>query len=314
MRILIEVPTWLGDAIMSTPAIENLMKFHKNSEVILVCSSLSIEVFKNHPNISKLHILNKNYLSLFFEAKKLGKFDLFYSFRGSFRSILFKLFISSKEKFQFNKEDYKKYHQVQKYNNFINKSLGNYCLPGQLTIYSDISLTKDINSDQKKQPLLGINPGASYGNAKRWYPDEFADVASKLSSKFDIVILGGPNEKKIAMDIQELLIKKGVNNYQNLAGSFSVSELIQYISTLDLLITGDSGPMHIAASFQIPSVTIFGPTRESETSQWMNHKSVIVKKSLECQPCMKRVCPLKHHNCMKFIKSNDVIEAVNSLI
>ena len=71
--------------------------------------------------------------------------------------------------------------------------------------------------------------------------------------------------------------------------------------------------MHIAASFQVPSITIFGPTKDNETSQWMARRSIILKKNLECQPCMKRVCPLNHHNCMKLIKANDVIEAVNSL-
>ena len=312
MRILIEIPTWLGDAVMSTPAIDNLMSFHKSSEVILIGSTLSLAVFKNHPNISEFHILSKKYFSLLNEAKKLGSFDLFFTFRSSFRSSLLKLFISSKEKYQFKKSNFKNYHQVEKYNNFINKSLNTDYIAGKLNVYSDILLSENVNH-KKKRPLLGINPGASYGNAKRWYPAEFADVAVKLSSRFDIIILGGVNEKKIAMDIQELLLKREVTNFQNLAGNFDVSELIQCISNLDLLITGDSGPMHIGASFQIPSVTIFGPTRENETSQWMNRKSIIVKKSLDCQPCMQRVCPLDHHNCMKLIKSNDVLEAVNSL-
>ena len=71
--------------------------------------------------------------------------------------------------------------------------------------------------------------------------------------------------------------------------------------------------MHIAAAFQVPTVAIFGPTRTQETSQWMNKKSLIVKKDLDCQPCMKRVCPLKHHNCMKYIKSVDVLSATKSL-
>ena len=71
--------------------------------------------------------------------------------------------------------------------------------------------------------------------------------------------------------------------------------------------------MHLAASFEVPTVAIFGPTRDEETSQWMNDKAVIVNKKLDCQPCMKRVCPLKHHNCMKLINSADVLSAVDSL-
>ena len=68
--------------------------------------------------------------------------------------------------------------------------------------------------------------------------------------------------------------------------------------------------MHLAASFKIPTVAIFGPTNDDETSQWMNQKSVVIKKNLDCQPCMKRICPLQHHNCMKLIDSKDIIQAI----
>ena len=85
------------------------------------------------------------------------------------------------------------------------------------------------------------------------------------------------------------------------------------IANLDLFITGDSGPMHLAAAYQIPTVTIFGPTNAIETSQWMNEKSTVVRKNLECQPCMKRVCPLKHHNCMKLIRPSEVLKEVKRI-
>ena len=163
-----------------------------------------------------------------------------------------------------------------------------------------------------KNKLLGINPGASYGSAKRWYPKEFADVAIDLSSQYDIIIFGGPDEKDIAKDIEKYLIEKGIDNYKNLAAKITINELINQISNLDLFITGDSGPMHLAAAFQIPTVAIFGPTKDNETSQWMNEKSMIVKKNLECQPCMKRTCPLKHHNCMKMVVASDVLRAVKT--
>jgi len=127
------------------------------------------------------------------------------------------------------------------------------------------------------------------------------------------VIFGGPSEADIAGDIEKELIKNSVKNYQNLAGKTNITELIDKISNLDLFITGDSGPMHVAAAFQIPTVAIFGPTKNDETSQWMNEKSIIVKKDLDCQPCMKRTCPLQHHDCMNLIKAVDVLSAVNSL-
>ena len=166
---------------------------------------------------------------------------------------------------------------------------------------------------KKPVPVVGINPGASYGNAKRWYPEKFSEVAIELSSQYEILIFGGPDEVDIALDIERYLIEKDVLNYKNLSGKTTIPELVEHISKLDLFISGDSGPMHIAASFQVPTISIFGPTRDNETSQWMNRKSVIVKKNLDCQPCMKRNCPLLHHNCMKMIEADDVLNAIKSI-
>ncbi|HIC39933.1 MAG TPA: lipopolysaccharide heptosyltransferase II, partial [Piscirickettsiaceae bacterium] len=205
-----------------------------------------------------------------------------------------------------DKNKYQNRHQVEKYNDFVNDSLSIDSTARKLQIYG-------YNIAKSKKKILGINPGASYGSAKRWYPQEFAKVASELSAEYDIVIFGGPSEIDIAGDIEQALIDSSVKNYKNLAGNTTITELINKISSLDLFITGDSGPMHIAAAFQIPTVAIFGPTKDKETSQWMNKKSIIVKKNLNCQPCMKRTCPLQHHDCMNLIKAIDVLKAVNSI-
>ena len=306
MKVLIELPTWLGDAVMVTPAIENIINFHDDIEITLIGSFISVEALKNHPKVVKTDILSKKYLSLYKTCKELGKFDVFLSFRSSFRSKFLKFLISAKNKYQFDKNKYQNRHQVEKYNDFVNDSLNTNFPAGKLTLST-------INHQPSTNKTVGLNPGASYGSAKRWYPQEFAKVASKLSSKYDIIIFGGPNEVDIASDIEKSLIKSGLTNYQNLAGNTTIPELINRISNLDLFITGDSGPMHVAAAFQVPTVAIFGPTRDKETSQWMNEKSIIVKKNLDCQPCMKRTCTLQHHDCMNLIKAIDVLKAVNSV-
>jgi heptosyltransferase II len=307
MKILIELPTWLGDTVMATPAIENLANFTKNPKIILVGSASSIEALKNHPKVIECHVLDKNYYNLYKSIKSFGGLDLFLTFRSSFRSNVLKFCISSKNKYQFDKKKYINGHQVEKFNNFVNDSLKINTRPGKLILHVNNTLKNGTNK------LLGINPGASYGNAKRWYPEEFAKVASGLSNSYDILIFGSEGEKEIASDIEECLIEKGIFNYRNLAGQTTIKELIALISHLDLFITGDSGPMHLASVFQIPTVAIFGPTIEKETSQWMNEKSLIVKKDLVCQPCMKRECPLKHHDCMKLIKAADVMKALKGL-
>ena len=138
----------------------------------------------------------------------------------------------------------------------------------------------------------------------------FSKIAIELSDKFDIIIFGGIDEQYFAKKIEKILIKKDIKNYRNLAGKTSITELINYISNLDIFITCDSGPMHLAASLNIPTIAIFGPTNDVETSQWMNPKSIVVKKNLDCQPCMKRTCPLKHHNCMKLIEPQEVIDSI----
>jgi len=305
VKILIELPTWLGDCVMATSAIENIINFDNDAQITFIGSFVSIEALKNHPKVVKTVVLNKKYSALYKTAKSLGDFDVFFSFRSSTRSKFLKFLISAKNKYQFDKNKYIGCHQVEKYNDFVNDSLRTNFPAGKLTLST-------INHQPSTNKTIGLNPGASYGSAKRWYPQEFAKVASELSSEYNIVIFGGPSEVDIASDIEKLLIEKGVKNYQNLAGCTTIPELIGKISNLDLFITGDSGPMHVAAAFQIPTVAIFGPTKDDETSQWMNDKSVIVKKSLECQPCMKRTCPLQHHNCMNLIKAVDVLSAVKT--
>jgi len=306
MKILIELPTWLGDAIMATPAIENIVNFHNDAQITFIGSFVSIEALKKHPKVIKTVVLSKKYTDLYKISRKLGIFDVFFSFRSSTRSKFLKFLTSAKNKYQFDKNKYKNRHQVEKYNDFINDSLLTVSAPGKLQIYG-------YESVKNKRKVLGINPGASYGSAKRWYPQRFAEVASELSYEYDIVIFGGPDEVDIAGDIEQALVESGVKNYENLAGKTTITELINQISNLDLFITGDSGPMHVAAAFQVLTVSIFGPTRDNETSQWMNKKSIIVKKNLDCQPCMKRTCPLQHHNCMNLIKVVDVLDAVDKL-
>lgn len=292
---------------MSTPAIENISTYFKEIEITIFGSKTSVELIKNHPKvINTLVIDQKNQFSLK-TYTNLGSFDFFFSFRGSTRAKITKLIVSSKNKYQFDHKKNSNRHQVIKYTEFINHSLNVNLYAGNLVSYFE---RPQIS---KASRLLGINPGATYGDAKRWYPEKFVKIALELSDSFDIIIFGGINELEFAKEIEVHLIKNHIKNFSNLAGKTSIAELTKYISSLDIFITGDSGPMHIAASLQIPTVALFGPTNPNETSQWKNPRSQIVKKDLDCQPCLKRTCPLKHHNCMRLIKAIDVIDSVSKI-
>ncbi|MFY9074862.1 glycosyltransferase family 9 protein [Malaciobacter mytili] len=294
---------------MTTPAIENIIKTYPNAKIILLGSYVSTQAFKGFKNVTKVIIdnskkQNNRYLNLIKIAKEVGKVDLAISFRRSFSSKFMMFFIKAKKKFNYRRLVKEEIHLVLRYNDFVNKVLNLNNKAGDLKLY--------FKPFTYLKPTLGINPGATYGSAKRWYPNEFAKVAISLSSKYNIVIFGGPMETDIAKDIEEELIKNGILNYENLAGKTTIPELIEKIAGLDLFITNDSGPMHIAAAYKVKTIAIFGPTKFTETNQWNNEKGKIITKNLECAPCMKRSCPLKHHNCMKLITSNDVLKVIDN--
>ena len=322
MRILIILPNWLGDAIMATPAIELLSKYHPNSKFTFVGSYVSIEAIKYHPLCEQAIVDNtkkaKNrFLATYKLAKELGEFNLAVTFRNQIYSSLLlrftdtvvcisrgswnsKLLLSHTPKISTNQ------HLVQQYSELAMIDTDNF--DGEIP-----PLTLYIKPNQFKNPTLGINAGATYGSAKRWYPERFAEVGAAFSDKFDIIIFGGPGEVEMANEIEENLKSRGVNNYVNLAGKTNIQELCANIGGCSLFVTNDSGPMHVAAAYQVPTVAIFGPTKHKETSQWMNKKSKIVRHDMDCAPCMKRECPLKHHECMTSITASEVVEALKEV-
>ncbi|MEA3523104.1 MAG: lipopolysaccharide heptosyltransferase II [Campylobacterota bacterium] len=319
MKILVILPNWLGDAVMATPAIESLLQCGENVHFTFVGSFVSIEALKYHPQCTNAYIdetkkEGNRFINTYNFAKKLQGHDLAISFRNQLHaSLLLKwsntpisiarkswhatLFLTHTLKL--SREE----HLVVQYNALANK-LTNQKNPAQ-----DLKLY--IPKTSYERPTLGINPGATYGSAKRWYPEKFAQVAQHFSNSYDIVIFGGPSEIEMADEIENTLLSLHVNNVKNLAGKTDIKALCSHIGGLELFITNDSGPMHVGAAYHVPTVAIFGPTRHKETSQWSNPKGYIVRHDMECSPCMKRECPLKHHECMKSISAQEVIEAVS---
>ena len=304
---------------MATPAIEALCSIYPEAQLTLVGSYVSIEALKHHPQCIRSYVdetkkEGNRLFNTYKFAKKLGVHNMAITFRNQLHSSL--LLRWSGTPITAGRSSWHSLallthaiqpshpsHLVEQYRD-IAQSLSEKSLEiGQLKLH--------IKPHLFERPTLGINPGATYGSAKRWYPEKFAEVARAFSNSYEIVLFGGPNEVEMAKDIESRL--NGVN-VTNLAGQTSVQELCSHIGGLDLFITNDSGPMHVAAAYQVPTVAIFGPTRHLETSQWRNEKSGIVRHDMECAPCMKRECPLGHHECMKSITANEVIEAVKKLL
>jgi heptosyltransferase-2 len=152
--------------------------------------------------------------------------------------------------------------------------------------------------------LVGINPGASFGSAKRWLADRYAPLLDRLieEQSAQILVFGAPNEIAIAQAIRSLMSHQAVL----LTGKTELAELIAMIACCDLFITNDSGPMHLAAALRVPTLAIFGPTDEIATGP-QSPTAVVINKRVECSPCLLRECPIDHR-CMTRITVDEVYE------
>lgn len=156
-------------------------------------------------------------------------------------------------------------------------------------------------------PLIGINPGAAYGDAKRWFPDRFAAAADRLIERFggDALIVGGEKDKAIEAEVARSMRSVPIRAM----GVTTIKRLIALISRCSLFITNDSGPMHIAAALGVPVVAIFGPTNPDTTSPMAPMgRSAVVWHEFECSRCLLRSCPIDHR-CMKSVTASEVYEA-----
>lgn len=307
MRVFIELPTWLGDSVMASAAIQNLVENHKNAKITFFGKAASCELFSTLPNCELIIADNSKsaksrLLWLYSLAKKLQNYDIALSFRSHFSSKFLLFFIKAKKKalFKYQKNEL---HQVEKYLNFVNSALKLKSLNKALKLH--------FSPYSYARPTLGLNPGASYGSAKRWEPEYFAKIASALASKYDIIIFGGKGEEEICAKISAILEQSNIA-HENLCGKTSIKELASRIAGLSLFITNDSGPMHIASAFGVKLVALFGPTNWVETSPYSKNAK-IVRLELDCQPCMKRTCPLAHHKCMKELSPELVLCAIKEL-
>jgi len=162
----------------------------------------------------------------------------------------------------------------------------------------------------ERQLLVGINPGGDRAN-RRWDVANYAVVAGRIAEQYGarIILFGGPGEENIAESIQQRVKQEVVN----LAGKLTLNELTYIISRLDLLITNDSGPMHIAAAVSTPQVAVFGPEDPQRLRPYTSPETYrIVSKTLDCRPCGTDECD--HVSCLRNITVEEVFEAAKTLL
>ncbi len=173
-----------------------------------------------------------------------------------------------------------------------------------------VSRWEDFFAPLTGRVIVGINPGGDREN-RRWAPDRFAAVAGEIVGRFDaaVILLGGPAEISIASHIAER-VRPGV---LNLAGKTAVDDLPYLIGRMDLLITNDSGPMHIAAATRTPLVALFGPEDPNLFGPYTSPECYrVIHKDLPCRPCGDRKC--SSLSCLDQITTEEVLEACRELL
>lgn len=153
--------------------------------------------------------------------------------------------------------------------------------------------------------LVGLNPGAHFGSAKRWLPDRYARVGDALAGGYGtrVLLFGSAGERPFA----EAIAGQMKHPALVLAGRTTLGELMALIQRCRLFITNDSGPMHLAAALDVPQIAIFGSTSEVATGPWSDRAEVI-KEPVECSPCFLRECPIDLR-CMTGITAERVVSA-----
>ncbi|MFT5482535.1 MAG: heptosyltransferase-2 [Halieaceae bacterium] len=170
------------------------------------------------------------------------------------------------------------------------------------------------DGDTEKRPLLALCPGAEFGAAKQWPPQHYARVASHyLQLGWHVVLLGSGNDVDCCNELLAEVDNLAGGTCRNLAGQTNMEEVVNLLSLASLVVSNDSGLMHIAAALLRPTIAVYGATSPDFTPP-LAASATIVRNDIDCSPCFARECPLGHHRCMKELAPDRVIAAANQLL
>jgi heptosyltransferase-2 len=335
--LLVRAVNWLGDAVLTTPALGAVREAFPSARIVVAARPLVAELFRHHPDVDGILVYDKEgmhsgaagMLRMAAELRR-RRFDAALLLQNAFDAALLAFLAGVPERMGYATdgrrllltraipvtEETRRLHHAEYYLRLVD-GLG-IRLPASPRLRLRVTREETDAMEgrfsslgiPKGKKVLGINPGATYGSAKRWFPDRFAAVADALSEEWgtSVVLMGSATERPLAEDIGAAM--RG--NPVNLAGLTTVRELMSLLSLCSFLVTNDSGPMHIAAALDVPLAAIFGPTDWRTTSPWTD-KARIVRVGVDCSPCMLRECD-RGHECMLGVTAEMVVAAARDLV
>jgi len=343
-KILIIQPSWVGDAVMATPTLRAIRELYPNAHITYLMRRYVKPLYTGMPWADRLITYRtgktdkkagKGLLDLAMRLRS-AKFDLSILLPNSFKSALLCKLADIPRVIGYERDARTflitdKLLPTKDKGRFVPSPIIHYYLGiakylGAST--QDISMQLFVNDSEKREardvlrrcgldpdlhrpagrggaPLVILNPGAQYGAAKCWLPENFAAVGDQLAAEFGATVLlsGAPRERRIIDEV-----KKHMKHtpFDLSAAGITLAALKEIVNRCDLMITNDTGPRHIAAAFGVPVVTVFGPTHPEWTEIFFE-KERKVQVKVFCGPCQKKKCPLDHR-CMTRITPAMVME------
>lgn len=353
-RFLIINPFGIGDILFTTPAIKAIKDNQTDSIVGYWCNERVKDILKNNPRIDKIFALSRGdlkkifqkskwegfcqFLNLVYKIKK-ENFDISLDVSLDHRYSLICKLLGIKKRIGFNYKKrgrfltdkidisgYQNRHVVEYYLDLLkllninpqDKKLELIITEQNKKLANDLLLSEGIDS---RGLLVGIAPGAgaSWGSDavfKHWSAVKFAQLADKIIEDLGVkvLILGDEQERPIS----EIIVNTVEHKVVDLTGKINLEEFSAIINNLDLLITNDGGPLHIAVAQGIKTVSIFGPVDDKVYGPYpVSNKHIVIKDDIECRPCYNNFrfagC-LNNRRCIQDISVDRVYLAVKSLI
>ncbi len=341
-KILVRGPNWLGDAVMCEPALRGLRRLFPDAQIALLVKPAVADLFVGHPALMRVltydikgrHAGLSGKWALAGQLRRQG-FDLAVLFQNAFEAAFLTFLAGVPRRYGYATDGRSLLlsdpvaapdgrtlvHQVRYYWDLL-KPLGLMGDPSapELVVFPEEERAMAGRFAQggltASDVVVGINPGSTYGVAKRWLPERFAEVTEQLcrtiresrGQQVSVVIFGAKGEERLGQEIAARLSSRSLV----LSGATTIRELMAALKRCAMLLTNDTGPMHIASAFQVPVVAIFGPTDWRTTSPFGNAHA-IVREPVDCAPCLLRECPIDHR-CMTRVSVEQVYEAATKQV
>jgi heptosyltransferase II len=324
-RIIVIDLLYLGDLMFAMPFFRELRKNFPAARIDLIVNNAFYPIMESNLNFDNIYAYDKhwsNKQSVNF-ARELGrnKYDLGINIHGSWRTALllklinpsFTIGYGGQGRGLFLNRELKQpenQHMVNVYLDFLRKmdlnvETGLPYLEVTDKVKNEINKKLENWGIGTKAKLIALNTAGTWPT-KRWSIEGFARLGDMLNRKYGkVIMVGSPSD----LPRVEEIVKRMETEPIIAAGKTSLKELAALLARCDLVISNDSGPVHVAAAVGTPTITIFGPSDDVKYRP-LGEKNQIVKTTIECRPCGKHECPLGHHRCMNEIQADEIVNVI----